>query len=797
MRSLSLLLLVAGLFLAPAQLRAQDDPFEKEIKELNSRVTARLLNFARKAEHNKVRSRAREAYKLIVDEYDRDNSRAYKALGYTKEDGEWTAPTLLGRWSDEADDEHRFEVLDEWNSFAEGIGKLHRELGLKMIEQGHLARGTYHLQRAVYYNPFDADAHKGLEHEEVDGFWGTPEDVAFVKRLKELELKAVDLAKTAYEVEELPQSAMPAELRKIFEEDQDYEFFGAKSANFEIWTRGNVENAVKCVQWAERACDWVEFILPDDVRIDLRATCRQRWAWMGFVWTRAEQKALLRLNPHIDGDAKYRNVAFMSPKGPVTVWRALTNVSRYDTLVGNVVNLLRGTGNDAICEGLIHASTWYTMGTNYTRFGADAPNRTTTGKEVTLPDAGAWWVREMRDQATSGTDFPLASLPRVQLHSFPSDARLKSWSFHMWLLARYPEKWWEWFTVFSGDEQPFPAKVEEYGEKIFERPLAEVEAEWRWWAAGRSGTASATGYGPPLLPEAPNRDQIRGLERLNEFRAMAGLPPGEIDLEATEACKKHALYLQAHTDQWVWPDAHEEYPDREGFTIQGLRAGQQSEIILSEGDIDAADSLDGWMGTIYHRFSLIYPETRRIGFGHVGNVVVLDTGSLRDPLEEEDREAFKWIPWPPDGMVDVPRNFHFTEHPDPLQYTDEGRAAPFEHQKKVGYPVSLQMLDGVAAQVTGGTISLFECKRQGRGFARDRTVPCFIHLPDKPLNKDHERTSVFFAIPKEPLEPKTVYEAEVVIRIEGGSQNVTWRFMTGTRRVNHGRLREPDPEKLR
>jgi tetratricopeptide (TPR) repeat protein len=784
---------LACVFALAAGAAAQDDPYAKDLEALNKEVAKRLSNFARLAERNGVASRAREAYQLIVDEYEPDNSRALKALGYERDGTEWKKPDVPpgpDAWRDKADDEKRFEVLGDWNSFAQKIADEHRELGLKMVAAGDKDRGAFHLERAIYFNPNDVEAHKALGHTEVDGFWGTAEDVAFVSRMRAIEIKAAELSKKEYPFEELSQDDMPAELKKIYEEDADYEFFGARNEHFEYWTRGTQKDANDCVLWAERACEFIEFLLPPELakRVDLAATAKRNRAWVGFVWTRAEQEMLLKLNPNIASGLDFANNTWRTDAGIVEVQRALAPVNRLDSIISHMVKLIGG--NDCINEGVMHAATWYLRGSTVTRYGAVDPNQTTTGGNETLPDAGAWWMREIRDQATAGTSFPLNGLPRVQLSNFRNDARVKTWSFHVWCLARYPEKWFEWLNAFESESRPFPEVVDEKASEIFGRPLAEVEEDWRWWAAGRSGTASATGYGPPLLPEAPNRDQLRALERLNEFRALAGLPPCEIDLEATEACKKHALFLQQNPEtHWTWPEAHEEDPSLPGFTTPGQRAGMRSVIITSErGTIDAADSLDGWIGTVYHRFPLFEPNIRRIGFGHVGNVVVLDMGSLQEPTTPEQEEQFRFIEWPLDGMENVPLTFHPREQPDPLQFTDEGRDNP-DLQLNVGYPVSLQLRTYIVNQLVGSDITVFEIPKRARGRNDWKVLPAWVHTPDKPLNKNVENTSVVFAIPKEPLEPRTTYRVEVVLTTKSGEEKREWEFTTGTQRTGHGRLK--------
>ena len=47
--------------------------------------------------------------------------------------------------------------------------------------------------------------------------------------------------------------------------------------------------------------------------------------------------------------------------------------------------------------------------------------------------------------------------------------------------------------------------------------------------------------------------------------------------------------------------------------------------------LDPTDSIDQWIGTVYHRFPLLEPRIRRIGFAVEGNVCVLDMGSLEEP----------------------------------------------------------------------------------------------------------------------------------------------------------------------
>jgi hypothetical protein len=785
------ILAIASLFLA-AGLAAQDDPYAKDEAALAKSAALKLNTYAKLALRNKVFSRAKEAYELVIRNYEPENLEALRALGYQKEGGEWKAPKEGKRWPDDANDEKRFEVVGEWRRFAEAVGKLHRELGIKMLEDVP-ARAVGHLELALYYNPHDVDSHKALEHGEWEGFWGTPEEIAFVRRLREIEAKAAELSKKKYDVQ--PVTDLPKELKALMAEDGELEFFGAKSDSFTVFTRGRQENADDCVHWAERACDFFEFCLPESARgkVDPRKILKGQRNWVAFIWTNAEQKAFIRLNPHTNGTENFRNIAWGENGKINEVIRALTPVSMHDKLVAEVFRVTGG--NDATLEGIMHAATWYLRATAITRFGA-VDTGTTTGDRRELPSSATWWLREMRDQAIGRADFPLNGVPRVQLSNFRPDARIKTWSFSVWLLARYPDRWLEYLkAVPPAGKRPVPEAMDEIFLKVFERSREEIEEEWRGWAAGRTLSAEFTGYGPPLLPEKPNEDQIKGLERLNEFRSLLQLPDCELDLESTVACRDHALFLQQNPDHWVWPEAHEEDPAKPGFTVRGMRAGLNSVIVISPngGHIDPSDSLDGWVGTVYHRFPLLEPNIHRIGFAAEGNVVVLDMGSLEEAVDPESADRFRWVQWPPDGMEGVPTAFHADEYPDPLMDTKEYKAAkdPDRLQREAGYPISMQLANHIANQIDDASMVLFRTKKRGANYERDEVVPTWVHTPKVPLLKRMENPSVVFAIPKDVLEPKTTYEVVVTLKLRGGEQEEKWHFTTGSSRRGHGKLKVP------
>ncbi len=819
---------------APAPASAPAAP-SKDEQDLIKHCVGALTTFAGVAKSQKVGQRAKQAFDLVLL-YDPNQSQARSELGYKKEKDQWVAlpPEKRKKWVDKATYEGRFKVMDAWAKTAVQLGELHRKLGLKLKESGNLERATYHLEKAIYYNAMDKEANLGLGYKEGPGFYGTDTQIAFAKKMKEVETYAIQLAKKDYPVEAIPLERMPAEFVTLTESVPDwmkkpnFDIFGAKSEHFTVWVRGTQKNADDAVRWGERALDFGIYLLGAERAKKLRFVERasQAFAWRGFVWTPREREEFLKANEHVwKGSAKsldeakrFRNNNWQAKEGSATIVSMLAPVQIHDSMIGNVFQYgFVYNRNEGLGEGLIHAATWYMQYTSVTRFGADPEGSVT--KELDLPESTNWWLRAMRDQAMSNQDWPLNQVPRERLSRFRNDTRLKSWSFMTWVMAAYPDKWADFFVSLPDPQKKVPnlEEVEALGLEHFGKKLEEVEAEWREWARGDSGVAYGTGYGPPLLPERPSKEELAVLDRLNAVRAtnlaytwgkdqqpnegqFHGLPPCELDAEASIACEDHSRFLAKHPAEHLkWPEAHEENPALEGFSPRGQRAAMSSVIVhlnAVAGIEFARDSIDGWLGTPYHRFPLLEHNIKRFGYAFIVenelSIATLDMGSLEEPYDPA--AAPKLIAWPPPGMKDVPTSFHGREQPNPLEDQPENE----QDITKTGYPISLQLQREVAAQIADSGIQVFECRGGGKTpashVARKNTqemkewtdrckkeVPIYVHTPTIPLNRKVEIRDVVFALPKERLEPGKHYQVQV--KLQMGSNDpfyFIWEFGTGT-----------------
>jgi hypothetical protein len=300
------------------------------------------------------------------------------------------------------------------------------------------------------------------------------------------------------------------------------------------------------------------------------------------------------------------------------------------------------------------------------------------------------------------------------------------------------------------------------GPDVFEEALGttllEFEEQWREWIVDeRPGILQRLdGAGGETL-SGVERTALASLEEIRkaalEPRVMEEFAPLLVLPELSAGALAHVRYLHANPDQMAkWPDAHEEWPDREGYSVEGSAAGLRS--VIAPDVRQPQDAIDAWMATFYHRLPLLAPGLRGIGFAHEQGIAVLDAGSLVEPWASPER----FVLWPYEGMKDVPRRFR-RELPNPV---------PGESQAAWGYPVTIQ--GGLEDQAM--TMRLYAGKP-----GASREVECHLSTPWHPTNPELAPPEAACLIPKSPLEPSTTYT--VVIEHLAKGEGLTWTFKTG------------------
>ena len=104
------------------------------------------------------------------------------------------------------------------------------------------------------------------------------------------------------------------------------------------------------------------------------------------------------------------------------------------------------------------------------------------------------------------------------------------------------------------------------------------------------------------------------LERFNYFRQAAGLPPVVESATYSVDLAKHVNYMLMNVPtEGLW---HGETPGRPGYTAEGAQAATESNLWFAEGpSFTPSAAMDGWMGSIHHRYGMLRPDLQTTGFG--------------------------------------------------------------------------------------------------------------------------------------------------------------------------------------
>ena len=118
------------------------------------------------------------------------------------------------------------------------------------------------------------------------------------------------------------------------------------------------------------------------------------------------------------------------------------------------------------------------------------------------------------------------------------------------------------------------------------------------------------------------------IDRLNYYRALAGLPAVVENSRLSRADRAHARYLVENfaNDVTQGASAHFENPANPGYSIAGDGAGRRSDValrkVILESPLGAAQdqvgdaAVDEWIAGPFHRFDLLDPTVTSAGWGN-------------------------------------------------------------------------------------------------------------------------------------------------------------------------------------
>ncbi len=367
----------------------------------------------------------------------------------------------------------------------------------------------------------------------------------------------------------------------------------------------------------------------------------------------------------------------------------------------------------------------------------------------TLFGCREWMVRSLRE----GREIPFARAIVPEVGMITDEFLLKATLVNEYLQARGEMR--SLLVETHGKVEDRASAVEE----ALGRSLPELESEWTRWMLGEE---RPQGLLQRLFAGVADTTDPAAAKVLSQLRAVRNEAFRDLrlwhdELYLSEELSRHALgharYLATHEEQLsAWPDAHEEFPDREGFSPEGAWAGNHS--VIHPGHLP--DAIDAWMGTFYHRLPLLDPGLFGIGVGSHAGINVLDSGSLVAPPLGEG-----WVLWPARDATGVPRRF-VPELPNPIPGAD---------QSLFGYPITLQVYQSLEAEDLDLTMRLFRGKD-----TQGAPVPCTYLTPSTPLFQELVPPNAYCLIPDAHLAAGETYTVQARCARTGEEQ--VWSFRT-------------------
>jgi uncharacterized protein YkwD len=243
-------------------------------------------------------------------------------------------------------------------------------------------------------------------------------------------------------------------------------------------------------------------------------------------------------------------------------------------------------------------------------------------------------------------------------------------------------------------------------------------------------------------------------ERINHYRAQAGLVPVTPDEEQGRACQLHAEYLVQNTLALANDKAspNDEDPLLPGYTREGMLASRQSDVFTNAPT--PLIQIDDIMSTFSRRVYLLDPTLQRVGYGCAHDIgrgwrCVLDlNGGRGDP---------RILVYPAPKQQDVP-----------LLGFDRIEQA----RDKPGFPISVIFPAQAAPRKAQAVLT------DGAG----KNVNIAISSLERPLNEKQPR-NVIGVHPLTPLQPGQTYSVTVAAIVNGSEWRQEWQFTT-TKKAN-------------
>ncbi|MCR9247346.1 MAG: CAP domain-containing protein [bacterium] len=690
-------------------------------KELNA--------FAVLCEKNGFSRRAREIWFEVIGEYSADDEQARKALGFFRVGQVWNVdPDFDYSPVDRLDAGAAKTLARRFEVVRKKIGRSHVEVAKELVAAGNDDRAEHHFRRALRFLPNDPEVIAVAGLQQYEGIIGSPTELGILRRSRLMDREITELVAKEYSAE-----AIAADL-PIFAK-LGIELHGCKTENFRVYGDWDPAILAQAAAWAERSLAFCDVAFEGHLSMAPGSRLRRTFV---FLKDRDTWIKLIEKNVAIVG---HSHAVFLAENASAGLIGSVHTAgfphieTVFDLAVRWVVHDYTAFEADALRAGIGHAVVGMFFGRNLVfAVGQIEEKRTVASRtkaKLLLPDIDTW-MQLATEIAWSRTSTPAARLPQLDAASFPTDGRIKAWSFCDYLLRRDPKLL---VTLdHAGREATTDGDVLAAFAERAHRPLGALEDGWRrFWTEDSPVKRAIVDRSTPL--EATSRDAAKWLEAFNRARAELGRRPVGWSADLSRACKQHADYLVKNRDQRGPAREHTQLASKPGYSNAG-RSFAQTAVIWTGRDPKKA--MARWLLIPGYRDALLNRNIDVVGIYAARGVMVLDARRGRVPSEtawnitfpvpESDGRSKAMMP----RAVDVALLGPEVER----LLAKNGRKG----QKQVGLPISAHLyfgaLGNVKCRVTakGDLVAGYLVPGSGR-IGRTSAEGLWVFYPAEPLPK--------------------------------------------------------------
>lgn len=671
-----------------ALLVANSLPAQGDVEaEVRTEAVKKLDDYAKEAFEAGYPDRAEEIWREVLAEYDTNDPTARKALGYKQVGTAWAQDTEFRypEWG-EATLAKAKALRKRFERLAEELAKLHLRAAETLAAAGNTERANYHYDRVLRFQPGDPKAAAARQVSAFDGVFGTAVEINMLKRIRTLRRAVAQVS--AMDVKVVPTDERHAAIQRA----------GLQVCGFagpHVTCYGNVEPAVveEAVRVAERSlalCKLAFEGFPSfsgDQLITSLCFCKDDESWSKIL----EANIAFIGGSSVDFLREHKPaMSLRQGKTQLAFARTPGAATAYDLAARWIAQSYCDFKSDAMVEGIGHAMVGLLLGRNLAYIiGEDKEKGTVASRtrklKLETPDLQVWQELAI-DTAWENTSLPAAQLPFLQASAFPTEGRIKAWSFCHFLLLLDPELMRKLDSA-PGDKIRTPYELRDKFTALAGVHIDALDRDWRtFWTKDTPLLRAVRGGEIPAL-EGVSEDAFAWIDALNRLRKdlctrVKGLQLPTVHWsEAYSAdCKLHVDYLEKNKSERGPGEEDTQKLDKPDASPRGRQFAESAIVMCTKEKADKA--VQTWMNWPGFRHVVFDPRLELVGAYATKSIMVMDV--TRGAMATERPSA---MTYPFGGDTAIPTEVVVADlGAEVRRFLDENGA---KGAKKVGFPITL------------------------------------------------------------------------------------------------------------